>query len=181
MRGVSAASIALLAAAAVASCGGSRPAGPFAEPRDYSVQCQPLAGHKVTTFGDDSVRNYGKATAVIDKVTFVRPRHLRVLRIWAVPTTADLAGMSWGVPPPPRSYHLAGWHWNQRHLAKGARVPPAAGKYDRMNLLVVVALTPGAQRGSMAAMDIWYHVGANAYRFRTSLGLVVVNRKSCPI
>jgi len=181
MGRVPAAGTAILAAA-LASCGSSLPAGPFAEPRTPSIQCTPLAGHKVMTFGDDFVQNHGKATAVIDKVTFVHPHHLRVLRIWAVPTTADLAGALSGPPPPADPpWQMVGWQWNHRHLAKGARVPPATGRYDRMNLVAVVSLTPGARRGTMAAMDIWYHVGVSRYRFRTSLGLVVVNRKSCPI
>ncbi len=173
-----AAGTAFLAAAAMASCGSSGLlAGPFAEPRIPSVQCEPLAGHQLATDGDEAVRNHGTATAVIDKVALARAKGLLLERAWAVPTTAQLEGMSWGAPPPP--YHLLGWHWGRRHLGKGARVPPSTGKYDRTNLLVVVALAPGVTRGTAAGIDIWYHVGANHYHLRTKVALVVINRKSC--
>jgi hypothetical protein len=175
---LAAAGTAVLAAAVLGACGsGNLPAGPFADARIPSIQCQPLAGHMVTTFGDDSVRNHGHATAVIDRVAFAEPKGLVLLHAWAVPTTGQIAGMSWGAPPPP--YHLVGWQWNHRHLAKGARVPPGTGKYDRTNLLMVVRLAPGHMKGTAAGIDIWYHVGPNRYHFRTSLGLIVVNRKTC--
>jgi hypothetical protein len=178
MRRATAAGAAVIGAAILCCCGsGDLPAGPFAEPRTPSIQCQPLAGHKVTTFGDEEVTNHGHATAVIDRVAFTDPKGLVLLRAWAVPTTSDIAGMSWGFPPPP--YHLVGWQWNHRHLAAGARVPLAVGEYDRTNLLMVVRLAPGVNKGTAAAIDIWYHVGPNRYHFRTSLGLIVVNHKTC--
>jgi hypothetical protein len=130
----------------------------------------------VTTFGDDSVRNHGHATAVIDKAVLADPKGLVLLRAWAVPTTGEIAGMSWGAPPP---YHLVGWQGDHRHLAKGATVAPAVGKYDRTNLLMVVRLAPGRIKGTAAGIDIWYHVRSNRYHFRTKPGLIVINRKSC--
>ena len=58
-------------------------------------------------------------------------------------------------------------------------MPLAIAKYDRTNLLMVVRLAPGRSRGTAAGIDIWYHVGSNRYHFRTKLGLIVVNRKTC--
>jgi len=143
-----------------------------------SVQCEPLAGHKLATDGLEVVRNHGTGTAVIDKVVLARPKGPLLKRAWAVPRTAEIEGMSWGAPPP--RFHLVGWHWDQRHLAKGARVPPSAGKYDRTNLRAVVGLAPGVTRGIAAGLDIWYHVGGNYYHLRTKVALILLNRKSCP-
>ena len=137
----------IILAAALASCSSSLPAGPFWEPRDHSVQCAPLAGHEVATFGDVGVRNSGRATAVIDKIALAKPKGLQLLRVWAVPTTGSAEGMSWGFPPPP--FHVPGWHWDHRHLAGGARVLPSAGQDDSTNLLAVVALAPGVPNAAL--------------------------------
>lgn len=181
MRDVAAAGITVLAAAGLASCGDpALPAGPFAEPRQPAVQCEPLAGHKLATFGDVAVRNSGTATAVIDRVGLARMRGgLRLLRTLVVPTTQDIEGMHWGLPPRSFQNELAGWQWDRRHAAAGARVPPAAGKLDQANLLLIVALTPGARRGSAAGIKVWYHVGGSDYQVNIPLGLTLVNRKSC--
>lgn len=179
MRDVSVAGITVLATVGLASCGGGLSAGPFAESRTRSVQCEPLAGHKVATFGDVAVRNSGTATAVIDRVGLADMRRLRLLRTLAVPTTQDIEGTHWGLPPPSFQNELAGWQWDRRHPASGAKVPPSAGKLDQTNLLVIVALAPGVSRGTAAGMDVWYHVGASSYHVRIPLGLILVNRKSC--
>jgi hypothetical protein len=171
-----AAAAAIAAAAVLASCSSSLPAGPLAGPRTPGTECTPARGAKVMTDGFDAVRNTGKATAVIEKVAMADPKGLRLLHAYAVRTEGIWYGVQAGYPP--GHVRLPGWHWDTRQNADGARVPPATGKHDYWNLLLVVA--PEAARSTYAGIDIWYRVGDNHYHWRTVAGLLLLTkRRSC--
>ena len=156
-------------AAALCSCSGP---APFGHPTSPGGQCIPLAGHPVVTDGMESFENHANTLAVVDKVALRNPKGLRLDRAWIVPTDAQLYGAAYGYPPQFHRFKVVRWHWDQRMLADGARVPPlSSGKYFRMNILVVVRLAPGFARGRAAGIDMWYHVGDSHYylKYLTSL------------
>src|SRR5262249_2473630 len=160
-RIVGAAVVGILAAAALSGCQSKIARGPFGHDTTPGEICIPLDGHKVAVDGLEQVRNAGDTIAVIDKVALRRPKALRLIRVWAVPTTGELYGAWVGYPPPP--YDVPGFVWADRQLANGARIPPSLDKYDRTNLVLVVSLAPGNSRGYSAGVDVWYHVGGNHY------------------
>jgi hypothetical protein len=114
-------------------------------------------------------------TAVIDKISLRRPKHLLLDRAWVVPSDGGLYGAAHGYPPQ-HYFKVVGWHWDRRMLAEGAMVPPlSSGKYYWMNVVVGVRLARGVTRGSAAGIDLWYHVGSNHYYlgFETALAATV--------
>jgi hypothetical protein len=172
-----------IAAAALSACSPSSGSGPFWHPGG-GIQCVPARGQQVLTDGLELVQNRAITTAVIDKVAFAHPEGLRAIRAYVVPDTGGLYGVLYGYPPAGAAgFSMAGFHWNRRQDAAGARVPHGA----RMNLLLVFRLLAGAPRGTAAGIDIWYHVGGSYdhqpethYHFQTKTALVVLaNRRSC--
>jgi hypothetical protein len=174
MRMTVAAGATFLAAATLVSCSSALSVGPFAGPRQPGVECIPLQGAKVITDGFDAVRNHGSAVAVIDKFALVDLKGLQLIHAYAVPTQGQWFGLQRGYPP--GHFALFRWHWNRRQNLTGASVPPEPGKYEYMNLVLVVALK--AARGSYAGIDVWYHVGSNDYHLRTVAGLMVTKRST---
>jgi len=169
------ASAAVILAVALGACG--RQPDPFGHDTTPGQECIPLAGHQVVTYGFEAVRNRAAGTAVIDKMALAKRKGLHVIATWVVPSTEDLYGAQYGYPP--GHMPLNGWHWDKRQKANGARVPHSRGKYDRMNLLFVVALQARVTRGSAIGVDVWYHVGSNYYHLRTETGLVLVAGSGC--
>jgi len=130
----------------------------------------------VVTYGDEFVRNPGTATAVIDKMALAKPKGLRVLASWVVPTK-EMVGVQYGYPS--GHLNLPGWQWDNRQSPDGARVPHTRGKYQKMSLVFVVGLKSGVKRGKAIGTDIWYHVGSQHYHLRTSTALLVLRGRSC--
>jgi hypothetical protein len=145
-------------------------AGPLGHPFQGGLECLSLSGYQVVTYGAEWVRNPGTAAAVVDQMTLGRPQGLRLVAAWLVPTTGLLYGVQYGDPP--SKMPLPGWQWASREPADGATVPHSAGS-DRMNLVVVLGLDPGAKSGQAAGIDISYHVGSSHYLLATAKRLVL--------
>ena len=66
-----------------------------------------------------------------------------------------------------------GWRWGGRQPADGAQVGHTTGKYDRLNLVLVVKLAPGRRRGRAAGVNVRYTLGGRRYLipFNTALSL----------
>ena len=158
-------------AAAVTACSGQPAVGPFGNNTVPSAQCIPLAGHATATYGLDYVQNPTSTTATLTRV-YLRDNHgLQVVAAWAVPSTEQIYGTSWGPPPP--HFKILGWHWNRRQRADGARVPPTHGKYDRLNLALVLRLAPGRKRGRAAGVNVAYRLRGASYLIRHQTAVIL--------
>ncbi|HEX2322298.1 MAG TPA: hypothetical protein VHJ18_25230 [Streptosporangiaceae bacterium] len=179
MRDLLSMAAAILAAAALSACSGGDPvpAGPFGNyDSDPGTQCIPLAGHAVASYGLEFVQNPTKTMATITSVTLRKDHGLKLVHAWAVPT-AQLYGV--GLGPPPPTFKVIGFRWNRRQAADGARVPQSTGKYDRMNLVLVLRLAPGRTQGRAAGVDVRYEVAGQHYYVPYKTAVVLATGK-CP-
>jgi hypothetical protein len=171
---------AILVAATLNGCSDpSETVGPFGNNDSApGTQCIPLAGHTVASYGLEFVQNPTNTTATITSVTLRKNYGLQLVRVWAVPTNAQIYGV--GLSPPPPTFKVIGWHWNHRHIAAGARVPHSTGKYDRMNLVLVVRLAPGKTGGRAAGVDVRYEVAGKHYYVPYRTAVVLRAGSRCP-
>jgi hypothetical protein len=129
-------------------------------------------GHPVT-FGDERFTNHGHTTVVLDRVSLLRPRGLRMLGSYAVPGVW-VVGTQRGWPPrffkgsrPPT--------WDSRRPVSGFRVAP--GRQFNMVLGVVAVSTPLA---SAPGMVIYYRDHSGRYLAADHFAMIIAeNNRQC--
>lgn len=168
--------LALVLLAVLAGCGQGRlPEGPLGRfPENHDTVGQPLREGGADTIGFDALFNGGPAPAVIDRLVVVSPRHIKL--IGAYVTIGGIVG-NWPTFPPsfPRSasgrrenrYAIS--RWANRHKPAGAMIPPhrQAG--------IALGLEATNAHGSIAGIDLLYHVGCAHYEWHGHLRIVLTS------
>lgn len=90
------------------------------------------------SWGITVLRNSGQSNAVIEKVTLLDARNLRLTASYVVPITGNTDYGSWQEYPPAPPQH--GVEWSQHTLARGAHIPPQVGP-QHANLVTVLKPT----------------------------------------
>jgi hypothetical protein len=160
---------AVLTAVLWPSSPGSLADGPFGQSNqtDQASECIPIAG-RIITYGFEGVRNAGSADAVIQRIGYVNPHHLKVLSAFVVPPhNGDLYGGISGYPPP--------WMHTERTL----KVPPAhgTGVDSYANVILVTELTGATGHADAVYLD--YQESGTQYRYRTITALTVKHHGRC--
>jgi hypothetical protein len=168
--------LALAVAAVLAGCGQGRlPEGPLgARPENHDVVGEPVREGGAATIGFDGFFNGGPAPAVIDRLVIVSPRHIKL--VGAYVTLGGPVG-NWPTFPPSFPTSASGWHdnrysvarWARRHIPAGAVIPPHqwAG--------ITLGLHATAAHGSIAATDLYYHVGSAHYEWHGHIRMVLTS------
>jgi len=167
----------LLAAMAGAVLSGCTRPGQLAEgplgkvPENHVVAGQPVRQGMADTIGLDATYNGGPAPAVIDRLVLVSPRHIKL--IGAYVTIGGIVG-DWPTFPPsipsarsdPGLVHAIR-AWAHRHKPAGAVIPPHqwAG--------IALGLEATSAHGSIAGIDLFYHVGSAYYEWRGHVRIVL--------
>jgi hypothetical protein len=167
-------------ASALAGCGGGNGpttdgplnGGPFPGMSGGAACLINPVGDPVT-FGLERFTNHGHTTLVLDRVSLLHPRGLRLLGSYAVPGI-PVVGLARGWPPrffkgsrPPT--------WKDRQPVHGFRVAP--GKHFNMVLGVVPTITPLA---SAPGMVIRYHDPTGSYLAEDHLAMFIAkNGREC--
>jgi hypothetical protein len=162
----------LLAALTVglSGCGSGLSEGPLgARPENHSVISQPAPRGGAVTIGFDVVYNGGSAPAVIDRLVLATPHNIKL--IGAYLTIGGPMG-DWVTFPPILSasdrndvYPIR--YWANRHKPTGAVVPPHQWAGIALGLEVTGA------RGSIAATDLFYHVGNTHYEWQSRIRIML--------
>lgn len=166
---------AITAAALVSACApGQLPAGPLgARPENHGGVGQPELRGVPDTIGVDVMFNGGPRPAVIDRLVLVSPRHIKLVGAYVYPAARGTFGGWPGFPPrylrgrPGSEYRGLVWAWAHRHIPAGAIIPPHqwAG--------VVLGLEATSARGSIASIDVFYHVGSARYEWQGHVRVVL--------
>jgi hypothetical protein len=167
-------SLALALLAVLAGCGQDRlPEGPV-RPENHEVVGQPVPQGGADTIGWDALFNGGSAPAVIDRLVVVSPRHIKL--IGAFVTMGGPVG-NWPTFPPsfPRSasgrrenrYEIG--RWANRHKIAGAIIPP------RRLAGIALGLEATGAHGSIAGIDVFYHVGRAHYEWHGHVRIVLTS------
>jgi hypothetical protein len=173
--------LALITLAVVSSCGsGQLPEGPLGKnPENHDTVGQPVRRGGADTIGFDAVFNGGSAPAVIDRLVIRSPRHIKL--IGAYVTIGGPVG-NWATFPPsfPRSasgrrenrYSIS--RWAHRHKPAGAVIPPHqwAG--------IALGLAATGAHGSIAGIDLFYHVGDAHYEWHGHIRIVLTSVARIP-
>ena len=168
-----AAMLALVLLAVLAGCG--LPEGPLGKrPENHQTVGEPVRQGGAATIGWDGFFNGGPAPAVIDRLVVVSPRHIKL--IGAYVTIGGPVG-NWVTFPPsfPRSargrresrYAIS--RWANRHKIAGAVIPPHrwAG--------IALGLEATSAHGSIAGIDVFYHVGDAHYEWHGHVRIVLTS------
>jgi len=161
--------------AVLVGCGHGRLSeGPLGGPENYTVVGQPVREGGADTISDEEVFNSGRAPAVIDRLVVVSPRHIKL--IGAYVTIGGIVG-NWVTFPPsfPRSARGRRENrgliraWANRHKLAGATIPPhqSAG--------IALGLEATAAHGSIARIDLYYHVGRTQYEWTGRMRIVLTS------
>jgi hypothetical protein len=164
-----------MAGAVLSGCQGpgQLPAGPLgSRPENHIVVGQPVVSGRADTIGFDAMFNGGAAPAVIDRLVLVAPRHIKL--IGAYVTIGGITG-NWPTFPPSFPQSASGRHenrypiraWAHRHQPAGAVIPP------RRWAGIALGLDATAARGSIAGVDLFYHVGGARYEWRGHVRIVL--------
>jgi hypothetical protein len=168
--------LALITGAVVSGCGtGPLPEGPLGKnPENHDVVGQPVLSGGADTIGFDALFNPGPAPAVIDRLVIVSPRHIKLTGAYV--TLGGPVG-NWATFPPSFPTSASGRHenrylisrWARRHIPAGAVIPPHqwAG--------IALGLHATAAHGSIAATDLYYHVGSAHYEWRGHIRIVLTS------
>ncbi len=134
---------------------------------------QPVRRGGADTIGFDAVFNSGSAPAVIDRLVIRSPRHIRL--VGAYVTIGGILG-NWETFPPaipsarghPDLVHIIA-AWAQRHKLAGAVIPPhkMAG--------IALGLAATSAHGSIAGIDLFYHVGTAHYEWHGHTRIVLTS------
>lgn len=180
-RQVSLALLAMLIGAALAGCGAAQlPEGPLGKfPEHYDVAGQPVREGIADTIGLDLTFNGGLAPAVIDRLVLVSPRHIKL--IGAYVTIGGIVG-DWATFPPSFPTRSGARHdvryaisaWAHRHKPAGAIIPPHrwAG--------IALGLEATSAHGSIAGIDLFYHVATAHYEWHGHIRLILTLVRSIP-
>jgi hypothetical protein len=147
--------------------------GPLGKmPENNIVAGQPVVQGIADTIGLDSLFNGGPAPAVIDRLVLVSPRHIKLLGAYV--TIGGIVG-DWPTFPPSFPHSASGRHndryaieaWAHRHKPAGAIIPPHqwAG--------IALGLEATSAQGSIAAIDLFYHVGSAHYEWHGHVKIVL--------
>jgi hypothetical protein len=161
--------LALIAAAVISGCGSDLPEGPLGEKPENTIKIgQPVRHGGADTIGFDAVFNSGSAPAVIDRLVIRSPRHIKF--IGAQVTIGGPVG-DWVTYPPviPSSEGDAFRWWANRHEPAGAVIPPHkwAG--------IALGLATTSARGSIAGINLYYHVGSAHYEWHGHIRIVLTS------
>jgi len=127
----------------------------------------------VVTDGWPYVRDNSKTPAVITGLALRNPRGMRLITVYAVPTTVGY-GVAPGYPPAKGSPV----NWALHRNAVGAVIRHASERGQITDLLFVIRIT--APRASASGVEISYRAGGQDYQLRTPFGLIVVApHKNC--
>jgi hypothetical protein len=167
-----------MAAVLLASCS-TDPAvdtGPLGSGGIAGGICIPIRAGQVESWGITELVNSGQSSAVIDKVTLVNARRVRLAASCVVPITGNLEYGSWfGYPPAPRQ---KGVEWSQHSAANGAQVAP---RRDTRHADLVVVLRPTGSAAQVQAIRVAYQEANNRSLLQTHYRiLLLVGKKTCP-
>ncbi len=165
---------AVAALGVMAGCANAVNTGPLGNGGGSGEVTAPVCRGGVLSYGFQSFRNSGPATAVVEKVSLDSPRHLRMLAAYIVAITGyDLFGVLRGFPSAIWARHpQQGVQWPKRQRAGGALLPPSPRPaHDVYNLVLVVK--PAGNSGTARAIDIWYRESGQQYHMRTGFTLKV--------
>jgi hypothetical protein len=170
--------LALITGAVVSGCGSGQLAeGPLGKVREnHVVVGQPVRRGGADTIGFEGVINSGSAPAVIDKLVMRSPRHIKLTGAYV--TIGGVIG-NWPTFPPllpsahkhPRFASIIR-AWAHRHKPAGAVIPPhrLAG--------IALGLKATSAHGSIAGIDLFYHVGRARYEWHGH-GRIVLTSVDC--
>jgi hypothetical protein len=134
--------------------------------------CSPGRVRKPVTFGDETFRNHGHSTVVLDRVGLRRPRNVHLVGSYAVPGVQG-AGVSRTFPP---RYSGLPPAWKHRQRVHGFRLAP--GK--TFNMVLGVAATGGPPARS-PGMVIYYHDPAGRYVAVDHFAMIIADgSRECP-
>jgi len=167
--------LALMLLAVLAGCAhGGLSEGPLGGPENYTVVGQPVRQGGTDTIGDEAVVNSGPVPAVIDRLVVVSPHHIKL--IGAYLTIGGIVG-NWVTFPPTFPQSARGRRenrypiraWANRHKPTGAVIQPhqSAG--------IALGLEATAAHGSIARIDLYYHVGRTHYEWRGRMRIVLTS------
>ncbi len=125
------------------------------------------------TIGFDAVFNSGSALVVIDRLVLVSPRHIKLAGAYV--TIGGVIGNWRTFPPaiPSARKHPGLVHeiraWAHRHRPAGAVIPPHqwAG--------IALGLEATNAHGSIAGIDLFYHVGSAHYEWHGHVRIVLTS------
>jgi hypothetical protein len=124
--------------------------------------CIPIRTGQVESWGITELVNSGHSSVVIDKVTLINARRVRLAASYVVPITGNLEFGSWfGYPPAPRQ---KGVEWSQHAVANGARVAPHRGP---RHADLVVVLRPTGSGAQVQAIRVAYQEANNRFLLQT--------------
>ncbi|MEV7390962.1 hypothetical protein [Streptomyces sp. NPDC091215] len=171
---------------AVLGCSGSATAGGPLDGPDWEKVgsgqvCMPAKPGATLTFGGDELHNYGHKDVVVDKVSLLEPKALRLVDAVVLPTRNTFVGYSSHYPP--RKPALDGLEsaWDHRRPAVGMTIAPqpdSTSDTARTHNLVVAVRVTGRTKVGMAAVIVDYHVGGTKYRWHNIISLVVETTKA---
>jgi hypothetical protein len=166
----------LLALVLLVGCGRGRlPEGPLGKQQEnYTVVGQPVREGGADTISDEVVFNDLLFPAVIDRLVVVSPRHIRL--IGAYMTIGGIIG-NWVTFPPSFPASAKGRRdnrheirlWAHRHKIAGAVIPP------RRSAGILLGLEATSAHGSIASIDLLYHVGRAHYEWRGRMRIVLTS------
>jgi hypothetical protein len=167
--------VVIAGAAVLSGCQGpgQLPEGPLGKvPENHIVVGEPVVSGISDTIGFEAVFNGGSVPAVIDRLVLVSPRHIRL--IGAFVTIGGPVG-NWPTFPPSFPQTASGRHnnryiiprWANRRKPAGAIIPPHrwAG--------IALGLEATGAHGSIAGIDLLYHVGSAHYQWHGHMRIVL--------
>jgi hypothetical protein len=166
-------------AAMLSGCGLSHlPIGPLGTVAENDVVVgQPVPQGGADTIGDEVMFNGGSAPIVVDRLVLRSPRRIKLTGVYL--TVGGPVG-NWPTFPPsfptgPRARYYDRYMiraWAHRHKPAGTIIPPHtwAG--------VALGLEATSAHGSVAGVDVYYHVGRAQYEWHGKVQ-VVLTRVSC--
>jgi hypothetical protein len=161
--------LALITAAVVSGCGPGLREGPLGDQPENSIKIgQPVRQGGADTIGFDYVFNGGSAPAVIDRLVIRSPHHIKL--VGAQVTIGGPVG-DWETYPPaiPSNQADAFRWWANRHEPAGAVIPPHKGAG------IALGLATKSARGSIAGINLYYHVGNAHYEWRGNIRIVLTS------
>ncbi|MER7179525.1 hypothetical protein ABT404_08580 [Streptomyces hyaluromycini] len=143
--------------------------------------CIPAKPGATLTFGGDELHNYGHEDVIVDKVSLLRPKGLRLVDAIVLPTRSTFLGYDNHYPP--SKFFIDGVRsaWNHRRPAAGMTIAPqpdTTSDTARTHNLVVALRVTGDTKVGMAAVLVDYHVGGTKYRWHNITSLVVETKKA---
>jgi hypothetical protein len=168
------AQLALITAAVIAGCGSGLPERPLGDtPENPTVVSQPVLHGGADTIGFDAVTVSGSAPAVIDRVVIRSPRHIKL--IGAYVTVGGIVG-DWTTFPPVIGSDQGDaftW-WSHRQEPAGAVIPP------RKLAGIALGLAVTGAKGSIAGINVFYHVGPAHYEWHGHIRIVLTSVTHIP-